>query len=128
VTATPESIRLASAAAAAADDKLAADVVAFDVSDQLALADVFVLCSAPTDRQVSAIVDAVEDRLKPLVGPPLRREGEREAHWVLLDYADVVVHVMQSDDRAFYALERLWKDCPTLEVLEEPATSEAGER
>ncbi len=128
MTATPESIRLASAAASAADDKLATDVVAFDVSDQLALADVFVLCSAPTDRQVSAIVDAVEDRLKPLVGRPLRREGEREARWVLLDYADVVVHVMQSEDRAFYALERLWKDCPTLQVLDEPVTSEAGER
>jgi ribosome-associated protein len=128
VTASPESIRLASEAAAAADDKFAADVIAYDVSDQLALADVFVLCSAPTDRQVSAIVDAVEDRLKPLVGRPVRREGEREARWVLLDYADVVVHVMQSEDRAFYALERLWKDCPTLGVLDGQATRRVGER
>lgn len=128
MTATPESIRLASEAAAAADDKFATDVIAFDVSDQLALADVFVLCSAPTDRQVSAIVDSVEHRLKPLVGRPVRREGEREARWVLLDYADVVVHVMQSEDRAFYALERLWKDCPTLQVLDEPSSAEAGER
>ena len=128
MTATPESIQLASAAAAAADDKFATDVIAFDVSDQLALADVFVLCSAPTDRQVSAIVDAVEDRLKPFVGRPLRREGEREARWVLLDYADLVVHVMQAEDRAFYALERLWKDCPTLQVLDEPRSAEAGER
>jgi ribosome-associated protein len=117
VTASPESIQVAEAAAAAADDKLAHDVIAFDVSDQLALADVFVLCSAPTDRQVSAIVDAVEERLRPIVGRPVRREGEREARWVLLDYADVVVHVMQSEDRQFYALERLWKDCPTLDVV-----------
>lgn len=128
MTASPESIRLASEAAAAADDKLAQDVIAFDVSDQLALADAFVLCSAPTDRQVSSIVDAVEDRLKPLVGRPVRREGEREARWVLLDYADVVVHVMRSEDRAFYALERLWKDCPTLQVLDEAISREAGER
>jgi len=125
VTASPESIRLASAAAAAADDKLAQDVI---VSEQLALADVFVLCSAPTDRQVSAIVDAVEDRLKPLVGRPARREGEREARWVLLDYADVVVHVMQSEDRAFYTLERLWKDCPTLNVPDEQATAQSEDR
>jgi len=128
VTASPESIRLASAAAAAADDKFAQDVIAFDVSEQLALADVFVLCSAPTDRQVSAIVDAVEDRLKPLVGRPARREGEREARWVLLDYADVVVHVMQSEDRAFYTLERLWKDCPTLNVPVGQATAQSEDR
>ncbi len=112
MTASPESIALAIDAARSADDKLAHDVIAFDVSTQLALADVFVLCSAPTDRQVSSIVDAVEERLKPVVGRPVRREGEREARWVLLDYGDLVVHVMQTEDRAFYALERLWKDCP----------------
>lgn len=117
MTASPESIQTAAAAASAADDKMAHDIVVFDVSDQLALADVFVLCSAPTDRQVSAIVDAVEERLRPSIGRPLRREGEREARWVLLDYGDLVVHVMRSEDRQFYALERLWKDCPTLDVV-----------
>lgn len=114
MTATPESIVLARAAAQAASDKLADDVLAFDVSDQLAIAEVFLLCSAPNDRQVHAVVDAIEERLTAEGRKPARREGERGAHWVLLDYLDLVVHVMHSDDRAFYALERLWKDCPTV--------------
>jgi len=114
VTASPESVELAVAAAVAAADKLAEDVLAFDVSDQLAIADVFLLCSAPNDRQVHAVVDAIEERLAAAGRKPVRREGERGAHWVLLDYLDLVVHVMHSDDRAFYSLERLWKDCPTV--------------
>jgi ribosome-associated protein len=116
VSATQRSIDNALVAAAAADDKLATDVIAFDVSEQIGIADVFVLCSGSTDRQVKAIVDAVEDRLRDVDGRPLRREGEREGHWVLLDYGDLVVHVMQKDDREFYALERLWKDCPAIDV------------
>ena len=100
----------------AASDKLAQDVIAFDVTEQLAIADVFLLCSGATDRQVKAIVDSVQERLLPLDGRPLRREGEREGRWVLLDYGDLVVHVMQTEDRAYYALERLWKDCPAVDV------------
>ncbi len=114
MTATPQSIALAEQAALAASDKLALDVVAFDVSEQLGIADVFLLCSGNTDRQVRAVVDAIEERLRDTAGRPLRREGEREGRWVLLDYGDLVVHVMQGEDRTYYALERLWKDCPTV--------------
>lgn len=112
MTATQRAIELAQAAAAAAQDKLAEDVVGLDVSGQLALTDVFVIASAPTERQVSSIVDAVEERLLQLGSKPLRREGQKEGRWVLLDFSDIVVHVMHSEDRDFYALERLWKDCP----------------
>jgi ribosome-associated protein len=101
-------------AAVAAADKLAVDIVAFDVSEQLAVADAFVLCSAPNDRQVRAIVEAVEERLAAAGVKPAHREGERENRWVLLDYIDVVVHVQHEEERAFYSLERLWSDCPTI--------------
>jgi ribosome-associated protein len=116
VTASPLSVELATEAAHAAADKLAVDIVAFDVADQLGIADVFLLCSGNSDRQVRAIVDAIEERLRDRTGRPVRREGEREARWVLLDYIDLVVHVMQAEDRAYYALERLWKDCPIVPV------------
>jgi ribosome-associated protein len=114
VTATAESVRLVHDAAAAASDKLAVDVVAFDVSDQLAVADAFVLCSAPNDRQVRSIVEAIEERLARDGVKPAHREGERENRWVLLDYLDVVIHVQHEEERAFYSLERLWSDCPTI--------------
>ncbi|SOC55035.1 ribosome silencing factor [Ornithinimicrobium cerasi] len=120
MSATPRARELAQAAAAAAHDKLAQDVVALDVSGQLVLTDVFVIASAPNERQVNAIVDAVEERLQELGSKPLRREGQREGRWVLLDFGDVVVHVMHSADREFYDLERLWRDCPPI-VLAEPA-------
>lgn len=116
MTSSPDTIDLAVAAAAAADAKLAQDVIAFDVSDQIGIADVFLLCSGANDRQVKAIVDAVEDALRDQVGRPVRREGEREGRWVLLDYVDLVVHVLQPDDRQYYALERLWKDCPVVDL------------
>lgn len=103
-------------AALAASDKLAENIVAFDVSEQLAITDAFVICSASNERQVGAIVDAVEERLRAVDAKPLRREGEREGRWVLLDYYDIVVHVQHSEERAFYALERLWRDCPTIEL------------
>lgn len=103
-------------AALAAADKLAENIVAFDVSEQLAITDAFVICSATNERQVGAIVDAVEERLRGVDAKPLRREGEREGRWVLLDYYDIVVHVQHSEERAFYALERLWRDCPTIEL------------
>lgn len=112
MSATQRAVDLAQAAAAAAQDKLAQDVVGLDVSGQLALTDVFVIASAPSERQVSAVVDAVEERLLELGSKPLRREGQREGRWVLLDFGDIVVHVMHQEDRDFYDLERLWKDCP----------------
>lgn len=116
--ATDRATELAVAAAEAAADKLADDIVAFDVSEQLAITDAFVVCSAANDRQVKAVVEAIEERLRRLEAKPVRREGEREGRWVLLDYVDVVVHVQHAEDRVYYALERLWKDCPTLPLPE----------
>jgi ribosome-associated protein len=114
MTASARSVELASAAATAAADKLASDLMILDVSDQLVITDCFVLASAPNDRQVRAIVDAVEEKLLGLGAKPVRREGEREGRWVLLDYVDIVVHVQHSEERTYYSLERLWKDCPAL--------------
>ena len=114
MTASAESVRLVHDAAAAASDKLAVDVIAFDVSEQLAVADAFVLCSAPNERQVRSIVEAIEERLTADGVKPAHRERERENRWVLLDYLDVVIHVQHEEERAFYSLERLWSDCPTI--------------
>ncbi|MBQ0863151.1 ribosome silencing factor [Streptomyces sp. RK75] len=120
MTATDRSLELINTAAQAAADKLAHDIVAYDVSDVLAITDAFLLASAPNDRQVKGIVDEIEERLnKELDAKPARREGERDGRWVLLDYVDIVVHVQHSEERVFYALERLWKDCPELELPEE---------
>lgn len=116
MAATPRAIDLARAAAAAAEDKLASRVLAIDVSEQLALTDVFLIASAPNDRQVQAIVDGVEERLLELKVKPVRREGQREGRWVLLDFVDVVVHVQHEEERTYYALERLWKDCPLIDL------------
>jgi ribosome-associated protein len=118
VTASQRAIELVEIAATAAADKLATDVIAYDVSDQLAITDAFLLCSASNDRQVRAIVDEVEERLRRAGARPARREGEREGRWVLLDYIDVVIHVQHAEERAFYALERLWKDCPVIPLPE----------
>ena len=113
-------------AARAASDKLAEDIVAFDVSDQLVITDAFLLCSATNDRQVRSIVDEVEDRLRDVGAKPIRREGERDGRWVLIDYGDIVVHVQHTEERSFYALERLWRDCPLIE-LPDDVTSGRGE-
>ena len=114
--ATDRSLELAKTAAVAADDKLATTIAGIDVSEQLALTDVFVIVSASTDRQVGAIVDEVEDKLREKGAKPIRREGERDGRWVLLDFGDIVVHVQHDEERDFYELERLWKDCPELEL------------
>jgi ribosome-associated protein len=114
VTATARSIELAEAAVSAAADKLATDLRIVDVSEQLAITDCFVLAAAPNERQVKAVTDAVQERLLTMGAKPVRREGEREGRWVLLDFLDIVVHVQHSEERAFYSLERLWKDCPML--------------
>jgi len=116
LTAATESIEIARIAARAADEKLAVDVVVIDVSEQLVITDCFVIASASNERQVNAIVDNVEDRLREAGHKPVRREGTREGRWTLLDYVDVVVHIQHSDERNFYALERLWRDCPLVEV------------
>jgi ribosome-associated protein len=96
------------------------------VSEQLVITDVFLLCSAANDRQVRAIVDEVEDRLRKAGARPVRREGEREGRWVLLDYLDIVVHVQHAEERTFYGLERLWKDCPRIELPEPVSVAGPG--
>jgi ribosome-associated protein len=115
VTASPEALALVAVAASAASDKLAENIMAFDVSEQLVITDAFVICSASNDRQVAAIVDAIEERARVELGQkPLRREGDRDARWILLDYGDVVVHVQHVEERVYYSLERIWKDCPVI--------------
>lgn len=111
---------LALAAAQAAADKKANDIVILDVADQLVITDAFLLASAPNERQVLAVVDAIEERLLqlPEKAKPVRREGERSGRWVLLDYVDIVVHVQHSEEREFYALDRLWKDCARIPFLD----------
>jgi ribosome-associated protein len=116
VTASDRARELVLAAAEAASTKLATDVVAIDVSNQLVITDAFLLASAPNDRQVASIVDAIEERLLRHSAKPVRREGERDGRWVLLDYGEVVVHVQHDEERVYYALERLWKDCPLIEL------------
>ena len=127
MTATDHAIELVQVAAAAAADKLAQQVIAFDVSEQLAITDAFVLASAPNERQVQAIVDEVEERLREHGVKPVRREGVAEARWVLLDFVDVVVHVQHNEERGFYGLERLWKDCPRVEFAEAQVTAAGDE-
>jgi ribosome-associated protein len=127
VTATARAIELAGVAAAAAADKLATDIIAYDVSEQLVITDVFLLCSASNDRQVRSIVDEIEEKLKAAGVRPVRREGEREGRWVLLDYLDIVVHIQHAEERTFYALERLWKDCPRLPLAEPVGVGGTGQ-
>ena len=114
MTATERAIELVRNAAEAASDKLADNIIAFDVSDQLIITDAFVLASANNERAVGAIVDEVEDKLRDAGAKPIRREGHREGRWVLLDYGEIVIHVQHEEERSFYALERLWSDCPLI--------------
>jgi ribosome-associated protein len=114
MTAAPEAIDMATVAARAAGSKLADDVVVIDVSEQLVITDCFVIASASNERQVNAIVDEVEEKMREAGHKPARREGTREGRWTLLDYVDIVVHVQHQDERDFYALDRLWRDCPVV--------------
>ncbi|MDO5677419.1 MAG: ribosome silencing factor [Propionibacteriaceae bacterium] len=106
-----EPVRIAAQAAA---DKRGHKIVAFDVSEQLSITDVFLIASANNERQVGAIVDGVEEALLKIGRKPVRREGDRENRWVLLDYIDFVVHAQHTEERSLYNLERLWKDCPQI--------------
>ncbi len=116
MTATTEAVDMATVAARAAASKLADDVVVIDVSDQLVITDCFVIASASNERQVNAIVDEVEEKMRESGYKPARREGTREGRWTLLDYVDIVVHIQHQDERDFYALDRLWRDCPLVTV------------
>ena len=111
-------------AALAAAEKKAGDIVAIDVSEKLAITDVFLILTGSNDRQVKAISDAVEEALDKIDVDPVRREGTQQGRWILLDYIDIVVHVQHEEERAFYDLERLWKDCPYIEI---PLEDGAGE-
>jgi ribosome-associated protein len=121
VTATDEALALARVAVAAAADKKAQDIVVLDVSDQLAITDCFVIASAPNERQVQ-----VEEKLRERGTKPTRREGAREGRWVLLDFVDVVVHVQHTEERGFYGLDRLWKDCPRVRFPEAEAPTDGA--
>lgn len=124
MTATDTAVDLARIAGQAAADKLATDIVLIDVSDRLAITDVFVIASGSNERQVEAIVDEVEEKLRFAGAKPLRREGKRDGRWVLLDYAEIVVHVQHTEERVFYSLERLWKDCPLVDFAPDAASGE----
>lgn len=121
MSATEQSIGIARTAAHAAADKIGQDIVAIDVSERLVITDIFLIASAPSERQVNAIVDGIEEELSKQGLKPVRREGRSEGRWVLLDYAEVVVHVQHEEDRVFYALDRLWKDCPAVDLQLEGA-------
>jgi ribosome-associated protein len=102
-------------AAAAAADKKAERIVVLDVSERLVITDHFLICSGNNERQVRTIAEEIERSLLERYGvKPYRREGEREARWVLLDYVDFVVHVFLAEERDYYSLERLWADAPSL--------------
>lgn len=128
MSATERAVELATIAAQAAADKLATDITIVDVSDRLAITDCFVIATGSNERQVGAIVDEVEEKLREAGVKAVRREGERDGRWVLLDFLDVVVHVQHSEERVFYALDRLWKDCPTIPFVDAdaPADQVAG--
>ena len=114
VAASEESLEWARIAARAAAELKATTVAAIDVSERLVLTEVFLVVSGSTDRQVRSLVDAVDEALLKAGVRRKRREGFDEGHWVLVDYGDLVVHVQQDEDREFYALERLWADCPSI--------------
>jgi ribosome-associated protein len=125
---TERALELAMTAAQAAADKKAQDIVVIDVAEQLAITDAFVIASASNERQVVAVVDAVEEALLnlPEKVKPVRREGERQGRWVLLDYIDVVVHIQHAEEREFYALDKLWKDCPTVPFVDRDMVDATG--
>jgi ribosome-associated protein len=122
MTAGAQSRDMLRIAAGAADAKGGEDLVALDVSQPLPLVDVFLLVTGRSERNVAAIADEIEDRLLEAGHKRLRREGRQESRWVLLDFGDLVVHVFHEQERVYYGLERLWKDCP-LVPIELPASA-----
>lgn len=127
MTASPRALELAVSAARAASSRKAVEIIALDVSERLVLTDVFLIASGTNERQVGAIVDAVEEALHALGAKAVRREGVREARWALLDFGDVVVHVQHAEDRVYYALERLWADCPVIELPQDARGGDGDE-
>jgi ribosome-associated protein len=125
MTASAQSRDMLHIAAVAADAKGGEDLVALDVSEPLPLVDIFLLVTGRSERNVAAIADEIEDKLLGAGHKRLRREGRQEARWVLLDFGDLVVHVFHEQERVYYGLERLWKDCPVVPIeLPERAAAE----
>jgi ribosome-associated protein len=116
MTASAHALELLSLAAVAADSKAGEDLVALDVSNPLPLADVFLLVTGRSERNVVAIAGEIEDKLIEAGHKPLRREGRAEGRWILIDFGDLVVHVFHEEERVYYGLERLWKDCPVIPI------------
>lgn len=128
MTATDQAVELTIAAARAAAEKKAEEIIALDVSERLVLTDAFLVASGETERQVGAIVDGIEEALHELGVKAIRREGLGQNRWVLLDFGDLVVHVQHAEDREFYALERLWRDCPVIELPQDVRAANAESR
>jgi ribosome-associated protein len=124
VTASPRARELANLAAVAADSKQAEDIVALDVTGPLPLTDIFLIATGRNERNVVAIAGEIEDKMIEAGVKTLRREGRAEGRWILLDFGDLVVHVFHEEDRAYYSLERLWKDCPVVELSVATAPAE----
>lgn len=110
----PTILEMAHRAVELAADKKASDIVLLDVRGQTTMTDYFVICSGASDRQLSAIVDGIEEGLKEAGDAPLSREGEASSHWLLIDFGGVIVHVMSKPEREFYQLERLWSEASLL--------------
>ena len=102
------------AAAQASLEKKASDVIILELTELTAIANYFVICSAENTTQVKAIAEQIEESLKRVYMRPFRVEGFEYAHWVLIDYGDVIVHVFEQETRAFYALEKFWLDAPRI--------------
>ena len=106
---------LAQLAATAVAEKLGTDIVALDMTEQMLLSEVFLICTASTDRQAEAIADGVFEALAKIGEKPIRKEGKGQ--WILLDYSDLVVHIQTQELRNFYMLDRLWNDCARLPLV-----------
>jgi ribosome-associated protein len=122
-TTTDTTRELAVTAARAAAGKLAERIVILDVRELIVITDYFVIVSGASERQVRAIAEDVEHALRDLGAKPVRREGEFETHWILLDFVDIVVHVFADEERDFYDLERLWSDAPRVRWEDEDEVS-----
>lgn len=118
-----EMLRIAAEAAVA---KGGEDLVALNVSEPLPLVDIFLLVTGNSERNVAAIADEIEDRLVESGHKRVRREGRAEARWVLLDFGDLIVHVFHQEERVYYGLERLWKDCPVIPLDAVETAADAG--
>ncbi len=114
--ATASAIKLTNLAANAAVDKIGENLVALDVSELMPLTDIFLIVSGRNERQVQSISDEIQEKLLAAGHKLLRQEGKAGGRWILLDFGDLVCHVMHEQDRAFYSIERLWKDSPVVKL------------